>query len=83
MGIGGLHIWHLLVLLLIVILLFGTNKLRGIGADLGSVIRGFRSSIREGEGMSKKAKPEEPSAPAPAEEGRVIDGQSSRDAPKS
>lgn len=49
MGIGGISIWQLLIVLAIVVLLFGTKKLRGIGTDLGSAIKGFRSSLKEGE----------------------------------
>lgn len=45
MGIGGISIWQLLIILAIVVLLFGTKRLRGLGADLGGAIKGFRSSI--------------------------------------
>jgi len=47
MGIG---IWKLLIILLIVIMLFGTKRLKGLGADLGDAIKGFRKSINNGEG---------------------------------
>jgi sec-independent protein translocase protein TatA len=46
MGIG---IWELLLLFLIVVLLFGTKKLRNIGGDLGSAIRSFRGAMQEGD----------------------------------
>lgn len=49
MGMGGISIWQLLIVLLIVLLLFGGKKLRGLGADLGGAIKGFRSSVRDGE----------------------------------
>lgn len=45
----GVSIWSLLIVLLIVALLFGTKRLRNIGGDLGSAIRGFKESIQEGE----------------------------------
>lgn len=45
MGVGGISIWQLLIILLIVVLLFGTKRLKGIGSDLGEAIRGFRSSM--------------------------------------
>lgn len=45
MGIGGISIWQLLIILLIVIMLFGTKRLRGLGSDLGEAIKGFRSSV--------------------------------------
>lgn len=44
---GNISIWQLLIVLAIIVLLFGTKKLRGIGADLGSAIKGFRSSIKD------------------------------------
>jgi len=47
-GIGGISIWQLLIVLVIIILLFGTKKLRNIGGDLGSAIKNFRNSVREG-----------------------------------
>lgn len=49
MGLGGIGIWQLLIILAIVLLLFGTKRLRTIGGDLGSAIRGFRNSVKEGD----------------------------------
>ncbi len=49
MGLGGISIWQLLIILVIIVLLFGTKRLRNIGQDLGSAIRGFRSSIKDPE----------------------------------
>ncbi len=46
-GPGGISIWQLLIILVIVVLLFGTKKLRGMGGDLGSAIKGFKKSIKE------------------------------------
>ena len=45
---GSLSIWHWLIVLVIVMLVFGTKKLRNIGADLGGAVRGFKDGIREG-----------------------------------
>ena len=45
MGLGGISIWQLLILLIIVLLLFGTKRLKNIGSDLGSAIKSFRSSM--------------------------------------
>ncbi|UPH45966.1 twin-arginine translocase TatA/TatE family subunit [Methylophaga pinxianii] len=53
MGFGGISVWQLLIVLVIVILLFGTKKLRSLGGDLGSAIRSFKSSVREGEDEKK------------------------------
>tara|TARA_R110002126_G_scaffold43555_13_gene124899 strand:- start:4504 stop:4752 length:249 start_codon:yes stop_codon:yes gene_type:complete len=58
MGFGGISIWQLLIVLAIIVLLFGTKKLRGIGTDLGSAIKGFRSSIKD-EDQQNDAKPEQ------------------------
>ena len=49
MGMGGIGIWQLLIILFIVIVLFGTKKLRNLGGDLGGAIKNFRSSMKEGE----------------------------------
>ena len=49
MGIGGISIWQLVIVLLIVVLLFGTKKMRNIGGDLGSAIKNFKSSMADGE----------------------------------
>jgi sec-independent protein translocase protein TatA len=45
---GGLSIWHWLIVLLVVILVFGTGKLRNLGKDLGGAIKGFKEGIKEG-----------------------------------
>lgn len=47
MGMGGISIWQLLIILVIVILLFGTKKLRNIGTDLGGAIKTFKKSMKE------------------------------------
>ena len=44
----GISIWQLLIILVIVMLLFGTKKLRNIGADLGGAVKGFRSAVKQG-----------------------------------
>lgn len=55
MGIGGISIWQLLIILVIVALIFGTKKLRGIGGDLGGAVKGFKKAISEEEGGEKKS----------------------------
>jgi sec-independent protein translocase protein TatA len=45
MGFGGISIWQLLIVLLIVVMLFGTKRLKGMGSDLGDAIKGFRKSM--------------------------------------
>ena len=45
MGFGGISIWQRLIVLLIVVMLFGTQRLKGLGSDLGDAIKGFRKSV--------------------------------------
>jgi sec-independent protein translocase protein TatA len=54
---GGISIWQLLIIAVIVVLLFGTNKLRNLGSDLGSSIRGFKKAM--GDEDDKKDQPKE------------------------
>jgi len=44
---GGIGIWQLVIIAVIVILLFGTKKLRGIGTDLGGAIKGFKKAVKD------------------------------------
>lgn len=53
MGIGGIGIWQLLIILLIVVMLFGTKKLRTLGSDLGGALRGFRSAMKDDDAEEK------------------------------
>ena len=45
MGLGGISIWQLLIILVIVLLLFGTKRLKNIGSDLGNAVKGFRNAM--------------------------------------
>ncbi len=56
MGIGGISIWQLLIILVIVLLLFGTKRLRGLGGDLGSAIKGFKKAIGDDEVKAEEAR---------------------------
>ncbi|PAJ73605.1 twin-arginine translocase subunit TatA [Pseudoalteromonas sp. NBT06-2] len=47
MGLGGIGIWNLLIILAIIVLLFGTKKLKNIGGDLGGAIKGFKKAVSE------------------------------------
>ena len=47
MGIGGISMWQLLILLLIVVMVFGTKKLRNMGSDLGAAVKGFRKGMED------------------------------------
>ena len=68
MGLGGISLWQLLIVLLIVVVIFGTKKLSSIGGDLGGAVKGFRkamgdadSDAQNGEGAEAK-KLDEPDA---------------------
>ena len=47
MGIGGFSIWHLLIVLLIVVVIFGTKRLKDIGQDLGGAVKGFKKAMED------------------------------------
>ena len=49
MGIGGISIWQLVIILVIVLLLFGTKRLRNLGGDLGGAIKGFKKAMTDEE----------------------------------
>jgi len=55
---GSFSIWHWLIVLLVVVLIFGTKKLRNIGQDLGGAVKGFKEGVKEG---SEKVAAESPS----------------------
>jgi sec-independent protein translocase protein TatA len=55
---GGLSIWHWLILLAIVVLVFGTRRLRSAGSDLGAAVKNFKDAVKEGEAEASK-KPQE------------------------
>ncbi|MEZ5570772.1 MAG: twin-arginine translocase TatA/TatE family subunit [Halioglobus sp.] len=64
MGIGGISIWQLLIILAIVIMLFGTKRLRTLGSDLGSAVKGFRKSMSDDGEAMKPSDGTEPNKPA-------------------
>ena len=55
MGVGGISIWQLLIILVIVALIFGTKKVRGVGGDLGGAVKGFKKALED---EDKKAEAE-------------------------
>jgi len=78
MGFGGISIWSLLLILVIVLLLFGTKKLRNIGGDLGGAIKGFKSAMNEGEKGKDKDKEESPRIEGEARSTGTDDAQPSQ-----
>jgi len=51
---GTLSIWHWLIVLLVVILVFGTKKLKNIGSDLGGAVKGFKDGMKQAEGPASE-----------------------------
>lgn len=68
---GSLSVWHWLIVLAIVVLVFGTGKLKNMGKDLGGAIKGFKEGMREAEDKPA-ADPKELTA---AKQGDVIDAE--------
>jgi sec-independent protein translocase protein TatA len=62
---GSFSIWHWLIVLVIVLLIFGTKKLRNLGSDLGGAVKGFKDGV----------KGEEPKKPEIATSGATIEGE--------
>ncbi len=52
---GSLSIWHWVIVLLVVVLIFGTKKLRNMGSDLGGAVKGFKESMKSEEEAPKQA----------------------------
>ena len=69
---GGLSIWHCAIVLLVVILIFGTKKLRNIGQDLGGAVKGFKEGMKTGDADAAASAPSEPPSQVT---GRTIEGE--------
>ena len=67
---GTFSIWHWLIVLLVVVLIFGTKKLRNLGADLGGAVRGFKEGMKSEEEKAAQTKGE-----IPASAGQTIEGE--------
>ena len=72
----GFSIWQLLIVLAIIVLLFGTKKLKNIGGDLGGAVKGFKNAVNEGEKSDKTASIEK------NEQGEVIEGEATQEKDK-
>ena len=73
---GGLSIWHWLIVLLVVVLIFGTKKLRNIGQDLGGAVKGFKDGVKGSEDAAA-ANAANSSTPAASQQiaGQTIEGE--------
>ncbi|MBO5659063.1 MAG: Sec-independent protein translocase subunit TatA [Duodenibacillus sp.] len=68
---GSLSIWHWLIVLAIVVLVFGTGKLKNMGKDLGGAIKGFKEGMKEGETPAAEAPKQVQAAKAETVEGQA------------
>ena len=68
---GSFSIWHWLIVLVIVMLVFGTKKLRNMGSDLGGAVKGFKDGMKEGSATAATAEPANPVEPGKV--GQTID----------
>lgn len=74
--LGGISIWQLLIVLGIIILIFGTKKLRNVGTDLGGAVKGFKKAVHEDDKDDEKKDAEPPHAKVSHEEpGNTYDVQ--------
>jgi sec-independent protein translocase protein TatA len=76
---GSLSIWHWLIVLVVVVLIFGTKKLRNIGTDLGGAVKGFKDGMKSAEDDKSQPKAEI----APAAGGQTIEGEVKKESSKS
>lgn len=67
---GSFSIWHWIIVLVIVMLVFGTKKLRNIGEDLGGAVKGFKEGMKTGEEKKEEAAP-----PPQVTSGQTIEGE--------
>jgi sec-independent protein translocase protein TatA len=73
---GSFSIWHWLIVLVIVMLVFGTKKLRNIGQDLGGAVKGFKDGIKEGTNEAKPGDAVPPQTQTPQQVGgQTIEGE--------
>lgn len=72
---GGLSIWHWLIVLLVVVLIFGTKKLRNIGQDLGGAVKGFKEGMKSPEGDA----PAQSAESAQQIAGQTIEGEAKKE----
>lgn len=73
---GSFSIWHWLIVLVIVMLVFGTKKLRNIGQDLGGAVKGFKDGIKDATTEAKPGDTVPPQSPTPQQVGgQTIEGE--------
>lgn len=78
--LGGISIWQLLIVFVIVILIFGTKKLRNLGGDLGGAVKGFKNAINEDPKKDEKEKEVEQPTLAHTEKDATFDNAAEKTA---
>ncbi|MET0383462.1 MAG: Sec-independent protein translocase subunit TatA [Burkholderiaceae bacterium] len=73
---GSFSLLHWAIVLLVVVLIFGTKKLKNIGSDLGSAVKGFKDGVRDGSNDVPSASPPQVPAKPPARDPNTIDVES-------
>lgn len=78
MGMGGISIWQLLIILAIILLIFGTKRLRNLGGDLGGAIKGFKKAMNDEDAAKNLPDQSTPSSDSAAQktEGETVNGNS-------
>lgn len=77
MGFGGISVWQLLIVLAIVLLLFGTKRLRNLGGDLGDAVKGFKKAVGD-----EEKKSDSPTEKLEKADDQIIEGEAKREKEK-
>lgn len=72
---GSFSIWHWLIVLVIILLIFGTKKLRNVGQDLGGAVKGFKEGLKDGEAEAAKPAVSAETPVTPPATGRTVEGE--------
>ena len=70
---GSFSIWHWLIVLVIVLLVFGTKKLRNMGSDLGGAVKGFKDGVKDGSTSAAEGTPPQQVNPPKSTDANTVD----------
>ena len=70
---GGFSIWHWLIVLLVVVLIFGTKKLKNVGEDLGAAVKGFKDGMKGADAPSTPVPPSQQVTSSKAADANTVD----------
>jgi sec-independent protein translocase protein TatA len=82
MGLGGISVWQLLIVLVIVVLIFGTKKLKNMGGDIGGAVKNFKSAMGSEEKADAEAEDGETSEEIDSNTAKEETKEDSKDASK-